>query len=235
MKFDFKKTIKIIFVTFVAVLFFVVLFYFLILPQIFSSKLTFNYLNKFLEKNYSLSLSIEGQRLETSLKPEIEIEIKKLSLLNKNDSLIELEDFEFEFLFEEIFNRTIKLKELSAKNLSIKADRLLEILPENKSNTTKKTSDFKVDIKNSEIELQKFVLSYLQNQTKIALNILDLKLENSLNFSLSADVFKESKKYLSIKTHSLNQIFINENGLTLPLYQPYDIIIETVRQTWIWL
>ena len=78
------------------------LFYFVFLPQIFKSKHVHNFVNNIVNKNFGLTFIVENAELETKLKPEIEIEIEKLVLLNKNESLIELNDFEFEFSFANI-------------------------------------------------------------------------------------------------------------------------------------
>lgn len=214
MKINFKKILHVFLAFFAFVFFFVSLFYFLILPQIFKSEILLNSINNVISKNYGLNLALEEIEIKTSLKPEIRISFNNLKLCDKTENIIFIKDFNFKFNFKDILKKTISLETLTVQKLDIKTDKLLSILPQNNSSKVSK-NDFKVDFKNSTINLKEINLSYLQNSTKVDLKIEDIKLDESLDFKLFANVFKNSQKQISAQISADNNIFILDDKINV--------------------
>ena len=124
--FNLVKNLLIIFLSlFFLLLAFLILSYLYILPNLVKSEFAINKVQKIVKEQLSLDLVVQNPNLETSFEPEIEFDVKKLLLSKNNDVLVDLDDFEIEISFKNIFKKELKLKELEAKKLIIKVDKLI--------------------------------------------------------------------------------------------------------------
>lgn len=206
MKNNFKTIFTIFSIFFIIILSFTFLFYFLILPKAIESKFISNYAKKIVKEQLKMDLEIKNPKLETSFKPEIEFEIEKIALSKENKSLFELDDFEIEIEFDEIFQKIIKLKELNAKKIIIKADELLANLPEQK-NKNNKPFEYKIKFLDGELKLDEVQLSYLQNKTLVQALIKQIELEKgSLNFNSKINVLKNKNNLIKISANPKDRV-----------------------------
>ena len=183
------------------VVFILTLFLYLyLLPNLISSNRLISYVSHFVKKEFNLELVIENPNLKTSVKPEIVFNVDNFILKNNVDTLIKLENFNLNFEFGKIFNKEISIKELSAKKLEVNADEIVKIIPKENNNKNSKPFDFKINVLDSKIKLDKFMLSYLQNgNALLVLNVADLNLRNSLNaknlcMKFNATIYKNNRK-----------------------------------------
>ena len=207
-KFNLLKNIIITFLSiFFLLLVFLILAYLYILPNLVKSDFAINKVQKIVKEQLNLDLSVTKPKLETSFNPEIEFDVEKLILSKNNEILVDLNDFEIEISFEDIFNKTIKLKELEAKKLIVKVDKIISAFPQSDKKTETKPIDLKFNLIEADIELDYFMASFLQNKTLVELFVKNSKLENrNFIFESSVDIYKNNQKLVQILTKSNDEI-----------------------------
>ena len=215
--FNLVKNLLIIFLSlFFLLLAFLILSYLYILPNLVKSEFAINKVQKIVKEQLSLDLVVQNPNLETSFEPEIEFDVKKLLLSKNNDVLVDLDDFEIEISFKNIFKKELKLKELEAKKLIIKVDKLISALPKVEAKKQTKPCDFKFNFIESDINLDYFMASFVQNKSLVELIVKNSKLENkNFIFESSVDIYKNNKKLVQILTKSKNEIVVDEDKIKI--------------------
>ena len=173
-----------------------------------SSKLQ-NYISSAMKDNFGLDLVIDSPKLKTKLKPEVDLDIKKLKLTKNSKELAILDDFSLSVDFSSIFDKNIKLKKLLAKKLVLKTDELLEALEIKNNQQTKTEFDYNIDLFDSDIRLNDFFVTYKQpNNTILSINANNIKLNCKKDFKELAFVLDGK---ISDKNSDFAKIYINSN------------------------
>lgn len=168
------------------------LFYLLLLPKFIASNFAVNSVQNLVKQYTGLSLTLEKPELETSILPNIELEIPKINLKNGDKTLLNVEDFELEIGFGKILKREIQLKELTAKNLFIDGNNILELVPTLDTTQPAPQTDWKVDLSQAELGVDKGEIKYNNSKVMLSSLIEGEKIEVSAksdNF-LVADIFE---------------------------------------------
>ena len=174
-----------------------------------SSKLQ-NYISSAMKDNFGLDLVIDSPKLKTKLKPEVDLDIKKLKLTKNSKELAILDDFSLSVDFSSIFDKNIKLKKLLAKKLVLKTDELLEALEIKNNQQTKTEFDYNIDLFDSDIRLNDFFVTYKQpNNTILSINANNIKLNCKKDFKELAFVLDGK---ISDKNSDFAKIYINSNS-----------------------
>ncbi len=189
-----------------------------VIPALAQSKAFINILDKSLKEIVNLDLVIEKPELKTSLKPCVKFSVNNLTLKKENNTLVELKDFYASISLDKILKKEIKLNELNAKKLILKADELQNL----KYNISDKNeqSEWKFDYFNSTVNLDELEVSYIQNSTLLELLMRDVSLSNEgeykyLGFNLEAYLKRNGKVYADIVSSTTDEIKIFNNKLTI--------------------
>lgn len=189
------------------------LFYLLLLPKLVSSDFVVNGIKNIVKQQTGLSLTLEKPELETSILPEIELEIPKLQLKNGEKTLIDIEDFELELGFNKIFSRQIRLDELSAKRLFIDGNNMLELIPAQQTPQPMPETDWNVDISKAKLQLDSGLIQY--NKSKVVLSSL---IENeNVEINAKSDNFLVADIFELVNT---NLLIPNGQEMLAPLVKP---------------
>ncbi len=213
-----KKIILLVSALFLAFLSLLIGFYLYILPKVAVSKIAINSIQKLTHDFLKMELTIQNPKIKTSLSPVIECSVDNFLLTKNNEILVSLEKFSTSISYGKIFQKEIKLNYLKAGSLIVMADKLIENFPTFEQKENQKPSDFRVDIYNSEINLDELEVSYKQNKALIDLYSRDISIvENdggkNLVFNLSVDVYKNNKNYLHVISSSTNEVVIYEDKI----------------------
>ena len=213
-----KKIILLVSALFLAFLSLLIGFYLYILPKVAVSKIAINSIQKLTHDFLKMELTIQNPKIKTSLSPVIECSVDNFLLTKNNEILVSLEKFSTSISYSKIFQKEIKLNYLKAGSLIVMADKLIENFPTFEQKENQKPSDFRVDIYNSEINLDELEVSYKQNKALIDLYSRDISIvENdggkNLVFNLSVDVYKNNKNYLHVISSSTNEVVIYEDKI----------------------
>ena len=146
--------------------------YIYVLPSLVSNNKTISLIKNTFKKELNLDLDIETPALKTALSPEISFKIDKLNLKKDSVVLIDLSKFDTVLSFKKILNKEIKINSLHADNLVIKADKLIEALPQ--SNNETKKQDWKIDFYSIDINLKNLYLTYKKNK-----NLIEMQSKNN--------------------------------------------------------
>lgn len=234
MKFNFglfKKVSLIFSIIFMCIIAFIFLFYFVILPKTVESRAIVGYAQKFLSQNFNMDLEVQGQHLKTFFEPRMVFEVKDLTLKKDSQKLLELTDFELDFAYFQNFKKEIKLNKLCAKNLILKADKLLAALPNQQNQQTQEPFDFKINLLNSKITLDNFELSYLQNKTLFELFVKDaaIKTQNemqNLEFKMFSNISKDGVNLVKITADSKGEVKFLKDAI---LVDDFDVLINNSK------
>ena len=212
------KFISILLASIVIFAVFLVAFYLYVLPKIMTSKFATNSIEKLTHDILKMELVIDNPKIKTSLKPLIECSVDSLLLTKNNEVLVSLDGFSTSISYNKIFQKEIKLNYLKANSLIVMADKLIENLPVFEKKENQKPSDFRLNIYNSEINLNELEVSYKQNKALIDLYSRDISIvegENCKNlvFNLMIDVYKNTNNYLHIVSSSTNEVKIYEDKI----------------------
>jgi len=203
-----KNALKLFLIILSIIFCFLTLFYFLILPNLVQSNLVINFAKNIVEKQLSFDLEIKKPMLKTSFKPEIIFMTDKISLSNKNDTVFELDDFEFKIDFKNVFKKEIEIKNLNFKKIILNSNKIIEKLPKAQNKPSEK-SNFKITFLNSQIKVDEVLLSHLQNGSLINGVVKNIKLQNdNLFFNSRIDVIKNQVNLIKIETKSDNAVKI---------------------------
>ncbi len=189
-----------------------------VIPSLIQSKAFIDILDSSLKKIVNLDLVIENPELKTSLKPYIRFSVDNLILKKENNTLIELKDFKSSISFNKILAKEIKLNELSAKTLTVKADELVNLKYNVSDN--KKKSNWKFNYFNSTVNLDELNISYIQNSTLLELIMRDVSLSDddeykNFGFNLEAYLKRNGKIYADIVSSTIDEIKIYNNKLKI--------------------
>jgi len=197
-----------------------ILLYFLILPSLFNSKKVANFAAKIIKEKLNYELVIENQKLDVSLKPQIGLYVGKFALINNSEKVAELEDFNFEFCFCKIFKKQIGLKEISAKKLNVKVDKLLSLVSKQEKKEETKPLDYKLYFINPTIKLDELKITYFLNKALLNLeaNNINLKTVNNekfFEFSSVIDLIKNNQNYAKIKVNADDEIKLSKDRIVV--------------------
>ncbi len=222
-KFDSEKIFKNIIIISSAAVFIImvamILCYLLFLPKIVESNVLKTTLNKVTKEFLDADLKYQNPKLKTYLAPKIDFSIDNLVLKNNSQGgqkeLLNLQNVEFSFGFNKIFNKELEIKKLKASKLIVKADDLIDSIKIKEQNQNPPAPlDWKINLINSDISLDEFNLSYFVNDKKTH---LDIKLDDTkiitnendikkLKFNLDGKIIKNNKQYVSIKSNCTDKI-----------------------------
>ncbi len=163
-----------------------------------------------------MDLDIKNPNIKTSIKPIIDLSVDKLILSKNSIVLVELENFHSSVSFNRILRKEIKLNKLIADTLTIKADKLIEVIPVFAAQS--ESSDFKVDFYNADIKLNNLDLSYNLNKTNIEVYAKDIFIDydneyKNLGFNLEVLIKKNNKLYADIIATTIDEIRLYDDRL----------------------
>lgn len=173
--------------------------YLKLLPAVVSNKHVINVVEKSLYDLAGLRLNIKNPILKTELSPVISFKVDELSLYNKKDLLLAVENFDTVISFKEIFDKNIIIRKLGADYIFADINNLSKLsAPEQK--TEQKKSEWNIDLFDSLLYVKKSLFLYkVEPKTYVSLKADDLELDNNqkdvkfLHFNITADITKDGR------------------------------------------
>ena len=153
--------------------------YLKLLPAVVSNKHVINVVEKSLYDLAGLRLNIKNPILKTELSPVISFKVDELSLYNKKDLLLAVENFDTVISFKEIFDKNIIIRKLGADYIFADINNLSKLsAPEQK--TEQKKSEWNIDLFDSLLYVKKSLFLYkVEPKTYVSLKADDLELDNN--------------------------------------------------------
>jgi len=189
------------------------LIYLTIIPKLANSNYVHKQLANILKTNLNLDLKINNINLKTYLKPQIDLDINELSLKKDNTDLISLNDFSSSINFSKIFDKEIILNHLLAKRVIVDLNKLIEIGENTQTQNEPTSCNYKINIFNSKLKLDKLNIKYRQNKTNIEIDSTNISLTQKEDYKLFAssskiNINKNNKIYAKITLSTDNEIKI---------------------------
>lgn len=228
----FKKFLAIFSIFLIALILLTGFFWLDTVPKIIKNKKFESSVINLVKKNLDMDLSYKNPTLKTYLNPRIDFKIDYLTLKKQNLTLINLQDFNMSVSFNQIFNKKIKLNWLIAQDLTLKADKLLEALPNNNQTQTG-SFDYKLDLHKSNIGLTKMYLTYIQNKALLEITGNNVYLDDkenykALNFKSNIKLKDKNTTYVDITANSKGEIKLYKDYIKI---DDFNVLINKSKVT----
>ena len=213
-----KKFLISIFIILIFIISAILWLYLVGLNKILNSTYAVNYIKNTVKQTLNLDIEIKNPSIKTYLSPEMELGVDYLSLKKDQIELVNLVDFDLAFSFKDIFKKQIKINQLKAKTLIIKADKLLENI---KTENNNQEFDWKFSIYNADLRLDDLEVTYLQpNGCLIELILRDITIDDdgtmkTLGFNSDIYVYRKNKLFFEVVSSTLDEIKVYEDEIKI--------------------
>ena len=174
--------------------------YLKVLPAAVSNKHVINLVEKTLYDIAGLQLNIKNPVLKTELSPVISFKVDELSLFNKKEQLLAVENFDTTVSFQEIFSKNIIIRKLGADYIFADINNLTKLAFPQSEKKEQQKSEWNIDLFDSLLYVKKSLFLYkVEPKTYISLKADDLELDNNqkdvkyLHFNITADITKDGQ------------------------------------------
>lgn len=198
-----KKVLKILSFGFIAVVFVflsAVALYMKGLPALVHNQKFIGFVQNTVKQYTNADLIIVHPFLKTDVAPELKFKVEKIELSKDEQKLFELNDFDMAISFAKIFQKTLIVEKLFARNIFADVEPLINLVPEQNKEKEEKENDFKIEIDDSVLGVHNLDVIYLINpDTKITLHGENVGVDNTekirrgVLFNLSAIVERKDK------------------------------------------
>lgn len=192
--------------------------YLKVLPAAVSNPKVISFVEKQAQKLFDLKLDIKNPQLKTSLMPDIEFKVDSIDLSNKSGQLLEVDNFDTEISFKEIFDKNIIVKKLGADYIFANVNKLMS-LAQPQEQTGPQEFDWNFDFFDSVLYIKKSLFLYkLEPSTYVSFNADDINIDNTqkefryIHFNLTSDIKKDGKN-LHFNITDRNSVYIKDKAI----------------------
>ena len=194
-------------------------FYLKVLPYAVSNPKVINYAQSCAKKIVNIDLKIQEPVLQTAVSPVIGFKVKNLVVSKDNKNLLAVKNFNSEFSFAEIFNKTLIINKLTAESIFADIDSLLAVIPQQKEQKPKQKSEWTLDLFDSLLGVKECVFLYtIQPDTHLKIRGEHIGINNAIKtrrfvrFNFDTEITKGNKKVLlAIKDD--NRVYIENKAI----------------------
>ena len=212
--------------------------YLKVLPAAVSNKHVINLVEKTLYDIAGLQLNIKNPVLKTELSPVISFKVDELSLFNKKEQLLAVENFDTTVSFQEIFSKNIIIRKLGADYIFADINNLTKLAFPQSEKKEQQKSEWNIDLFDSLLYVKKSLFLYkVEPKTYISLKADDLELDNNQkdvkyyyendNQILMTEALVSSKYVVSIiKAFNLFLLYYNNIGIRKEILEYIQKVID---------
>lgn len=189
------------------------------LPAAVSNPNVISFVEKTLKDCANLDLHIENPTLKTSLSPEIEFVVDKLSLADNGKDLLEVDKFDTKISFKEIFAKNIIVQKLGADYIFADINGLLTLATPQEPQEEVKEFDWNFDFYDSLLYVKKSLFLYkIEPSAYVTLKADNINIDNTqkefryVHFDLTSDI-KSNGKNLHFNIADRNSVYIKEKAI----------------------
>ena len=194
-------------------------FYLKVLPYAVSNPKVINYAQTYEKKIVNIDLKIQEPVLQTAVSPVVGFKVKNLVVSKDNKNLLAVKNFNSEFSFAEIFNKTLIINKLTAESIFADIDSLLAVIPQQKEQKPKQKSEWTLDLFDSLLGVKECVFLYtIQPDTHLKIRGEHIGINNAIKtrrfvrFNFDTEITKGNKKVLlAIKDD--NRVYIENKAI----------------------
>ena len=199
------------------------IFYLACLPVIISSSRTINLVENLVNKYTKLNLTVEKPVFKPHILPQAGFEVKNLVLKKDEQELVNIKNLETKVRFGKIFFKNITLDKLTADNLTLDVDGLLNALPtpQTEQNSEPAEFDWDIDFFNANLGVKKAFISYNYTpETKIRIGIKNAQLEQTpdakyLHIKTRTDIIQNNKPLLTFEVNDENRVKLQNKSIVV--------------------
>lgn len=199
------------------------IFYLACLPVIISSSRTINLVENLVNKYTKLNLTVEKPVFKPHILPQAGFEVKNLVLKKDEQELMNIKNLETKVRFGKIFFKNITLDKLTADNLTLDVDGLLNALPtpQTEQNSEPAEFDWDIDFFNANLGVKKAFISYNYTpETKIRIGIKNAQLEQTpdakyLHINTRTDIIQNNKPLLTFEVNDENKVKLQNKSIVV--------------------
>ncbi|MCR4881041.1 MAG: AsmA-like C-terminal region-containing protein [bacterium] len=216
-----KKTAKLIFIIFGALVFLFALllgFYIKGLPFLVSNASVINFVEKQVNKSLGANISIVNPSLQTSFSPHIVFKLEALQIEKNSVELADVKNFQIDLSFKPILQKKIILNKLGAEYIYANVDELSK-LSTGEDKKDKKESNFKVDMFHSLLYVKEAIIIYNLPESDVGLkiNAKNLEITDTRNpkyvkFDVVTNLTKGNKTF-TFKFNDNNSVYFQDRTL----------------------
>lgn len=188
-----------------------------VLPWAVSNPNVIGFVEKTLQDTMGMQLNIKNPVLKTSLSPDIEFKVEKLSLVNNEAKLLQVDNLDTAISFKEIFTKSIIVNRLGADYIFADINRLSTLAQGDETETQQ--SDWNFDFYGSLLFVKKSLFLYkIQSSTYVSLNADDIRIDNTqkdiryVHFNITSDI-KNGAENLHFNIADKNAVYIKDKAL----------------------
>ena len=194
-------------------------FYLKVLPYAVSNPKVINYAQSCAKKIVNIDLKIQEPVLQTAVSPVIGFKVKNLVVSKDNKNLLAVKNFNSEFSFAEIFNKTLIINKLTAESIFADIDSLLAVIPQQKEQKPKQKSEWTLDLFDSLLGVKECVFLYtIQPDTHLKIRGEHIGINNAIKtrrfvrFNFDTEITKGNKKVL-LAIRDDNRVYIENKAI----------------------
>lgn len=186
--------------------------YLKVLPAAVSNQKVISYVEDIAKKSLNVDVDIKNPVLKTELSPNIYFDVEKVKLLDKDKTLLDIEDFSTHILLSELFKKNIIIKKADLQYVFVNINPLLD-LPAFKQQQPSQKSDWNVDVFQSVLNLKQAKLIYsVDKNTLVNIEANNIRIDDDIakkhvNYNVLIDISK-GKNNLRIKTSDGGHVYL---------------------------
>jgi len=211
-----KRAVKILALTFgsgIAVLTALISLYLWGLPAIVNNQSTVNFIEKHAQKALNADIKIVNPKLKTG--KTIAFTIDKFTIDKDGNNYLTLSDIDTLFSFEKLFQKTVTVKKMLAKDIFVDAYNLSKLTPQKEKKKEKKESPVNLDFYNTLLGVKNVFVVYHSPDFNIDLKakhaIFDRREERKyLHVDFDLGIEKSGRK-IDISANDQNRIFMENH------------------------
>lgn len=192
--------------------------YLKVLPWAVSNPKVISSVENILKDTMDVDLNIKNPVLKTSFSPDIEFNVDELALFKKGQNLLEVDNFNTEISFKEVFAKNIIIKKLGADYIFADINNLMT-LAQPQEQKEQQEFDWNFDFYDSVLYVKKSLFLYkVEPSTYVSLNADDISIDNTqkdlryVHFNITSDIKKGAEK-LHFNIADRNTVYIKNKAL----------------------
>ena len=187
------------------------------LPYAISNQKVINYAQQFIKKEFNVDAVINEPKLVTELSPNIDFKVKEILLTKGEIKLLELKNFHSAFSLAKVFDKIVKINNLTAEQIYVDVNGIENIIP--KRDKPKQKSEWNIDIYDALLGVRNCeFIYYIQPDTKIwvkgehiGVNNAE-KIKRNVYFQLFAEITRD-EHIAKIEIKDSKKVYFKDNIL----------------------
>lgn len=191
--------------------------YLFALPSLVNNKTIHSIIKKQTKNYLGLDLEIKGVKFSTSFSPKVNFYLDDFKLSKNNQTILNLDDLDTEFSFQDIFRKKLIINKILAKNIYVNSSEIIKLIPKSEIKTETKPPEFNIDIYSALLGVKNCLITFEDGDFLVKFDARNLVLDRTkakkhLHFKFDFELNKAGEKIL-ISADDMNKIYMGNGEL----------------------